>query len=77
MEIENEKLLFDIFKNNDGLQLYQSVKRFIIEEVKKENCKICGDKQVEIHHPDYKNPFKILWLCKKHHSELHNKLKAN
>lgn len=35
-------------------------------------CKICGDK-AEKHHENYDKPLEILWLCRKHHLELHNK----
>lgn len=44
-------------------------------KIKKLPCKICGDKEVQIHHPDYNNPFKVEFLCSKHHRELHNLLK--
>lgn len=30
----------------------------------------------ERHHFDYSKPTEIMWLCRKHHAELHRKLKA-
>ncbi len=36
-------------------------------------CAICGDLEAERHHPDYSKPTKIVWLCKRHHEELHAK----
>lgn len=39
-------------------------------KIKKEACKICGDK-AQMHHPDYGKPLEIMWLCRKHHLELH------
>jgi len=45
--------------------------------IKKEPCCICGNKKVESHHFDYKNPKDIIWLCNKHHNELHQYLKNN
>ena len=34
-------------------------------------CQICG-KKAQIHHPDYKDYLKVNFLCKEHHTELHN-----
>lgn len=39
-------------------------------------CQICGDVS-EAHHPDYSKPLEVVWLCKKHHRELHASEKAN
>ncbi len=33
----------------------------------------CGKAKVEAHHEDYSKPFDVIWLCKKHHVELHIK----
>lgn len=38
-------------------------------------CRVCGNKKVDAHHPDYTKPYKVIWLCKKHHFELHRKYK--
>jgi len=32
-------------------------------------CKFIGER----HHPDYTQPNLIVWLCRKHHSEIHHK----
>ena len=37
----------------------------------KQPCEICGELKVEAHHEDYDEPFKIKWLCIKHHHDLH------
>ncbi len=34
-------------------------------------CQICGEK-AEIHHPNYKDWLKVNFLCKTHHTALHN-----
>ena len=41
------------------------------EKLKKRSCKICGIKKVEGHHKNYNKPLKVIWLCKKHHKEIH------
>ena len=42
-------------------------------KLKKNSCLICGNKKSQGHHPDYSNPLKVIWLCKKHHTEEHMK----
>lgn len=34
-------------------------------------CWICGELEVEGHHPNYDSPLDVVWLCKPHHSEIH------
>lgn len=36
-------------------------------------CEKCGELKSQAHHEDYTKPLKVVWLCKKHHTELHNK----
>lgn len=36
-------------------------------------CEVCGDTKSQGHHPDYRSPLKVKWLCRKHHLEIHNK----
>lgn len=38
-----------------------------------ETCVMCGAMGIEKHHPDYSQPLDIIWLCKKCHTEIHNK----
>ena len=39
----------------------------------REPCSIVSCTNIgERHHPDYSEPYKIVWLCRKHHKELHN-----
>jgi len=41
----------------------------------KQPCEVCGDLKVHAHHTDYSKPLEIMWLCQKHHTEEHNRLK--
>lgn len=39
---------------------------------KRKRCSVRGcKKKAERHHPDYSKPKEIIWLCRKHHKELH------
>lgn len=40
--------------------------------LKKLPCEICKDNKSEAHHPDYRSPLKVMWLCFKHHRKTHN-----
>jgi hypothetical protein len=43
--------------------------------LKEEPCEVCGELKVEAHHKDYKKPWVVNWLCRKHHYEWHKKNK--
>ena len=36
-------------------------------------CVICGSENVEAHHDDYDKPLEVVWVCFKHHREIHEK----
>lgn len=40
-------------------------------EISKEPCVVCGDTKVHAHHTDYTKPLDVVWLCQKHHTEVH------
>lgn len=58
-------------KANARAYLKEYVKR---GHIKKMPCEICGDEKSEGHHEDYSKPLEVIWLCRKHHLEHHNKL---
>lgn len=41
-------------------------------KLQRDPCWACGEVKVEGHHPDYSLPLDVIWLCKKHHQQLHN-----
>ena len=42
-------------------------------KIKKAPCMMCGDKKAHGHHEDYTKPLDVIWLCRKHHMEIHRK----
>lgn len=36
-------------------------------------CQICGNEKSNAHHEDYSKPLDIIWLCRKHHEEIHHR----
>lgn len=34
-------------------------------------CFVCGSPNTEAHHPDYSSPLDVVWLCTKHHKQVH------
>ena len=45
-----------------------------IGKLKKTPCILCGNEKVEAHHTDYRKPYDVQWLCRKHHRVIENKL---
>ena len=50
--------------------LLQSAK--MLGKIVPEPCRVCGGKG-EAHHEDYSKPLDVMWLCRKHHMELHHR----
>ncbi len=40
-------------------------------KIKRGACVICDKPNAEGHHPDYDKPFEVIWLCHRHHCDLH------
>ena len=40
-------------------------------KIERKPCLVCGDVKVQAHHPDYSKPLDVVWLCQKHHTEVH------
>lgn len=59
-------------KNKDRLKVAYAVK-YAVKSGKliKLPCFVCGEIEVEGHHPDYSRPLDVVWLCKTHHREVH------
>jgi len=57
-------------KVNAAALVYSAVKS---GKIKKEPCSKCGNKKSEGHHEDYSLPLEVIWLCDRHHKDIHNK----
>lgn len=43
-------------------------------KLKKKPCCVCGSEFVHAHHEDYGRPLDVVWVCVKHHKEIHSTL---
>lgn len=41
--------------------------------VQRGSCVVCGEPKAHGHHEDYTKPLEVIWLCRVHHEETHNK----
>jgi hypothetical protein len=44
--------------------------------IQKLACAQCGSPRAQAHHPDYSKPLEVIWLCRKHHQEEHNRVQV-
>lgn len=44
-------------------------------QLKRQPCEVCGQEKVEAHHSDYSKPLEVMWLCSRHHAELHSRVR--
>ena len=48
-----------------------------IGRIFRQPCSICGKENAEGHHEDYYKPYDVVWLCRKHHIDLHRTKRNN
>lgn len=41
-------------------------------EITRQPCEVCGHQKTDAHHGDYAAPLEVRWLCRQHHTRLHN-----
>jgi len=56
-------------KRNVRQRVYMALKKGLI---KKKECAVCDKVKVEAHHFNYSKPLEVIWLCNKHHVEVHS-----
>ena len=45
--------------------------------LKQEPCELCGADEAVAHHDDYDEPLTVRWLCRRHHTLIHNALNVD
>lgn len=55
-------------KKSARLALRYAVSKGII---KRKPCEVCGNVKSEAHHDDYSKPLDVMWVCRKHHADIH------
>jgi DNA-binding HxlR family transcriptional regulator len=56
----------------------QRVHRAVLKGVMtKRPCEVCNTNGAEAHHPDYRRPLDVVWLCQRHHSDVHHQLRRS
>jgi site-specific recombinase XerC len=40
-------------------------------KIDKEPCRSCGDPNAQAHHPDYNDPRRVEWMCRRCHKKHH------
>jgi len=58
-------------KQSARAKLHYWIKKGLIKKPK--HCEKCKEEKIEAHHTDYSKPLEVLWLCKKHHRQEHEK----
>jgi hypothetical protein len=51
--------------------LYDHVRR---GNIVRQPCIVCGNPKSHGHHDDYSKPLSVIWLCREHHKELHERI---
>jgi len=57
------------YKINAHARVLRAIKK---GKLKRKSCR-CGKRKVDAHHPDYKNPLRVVWLCRTCHGRQHRK----
>ena len=70
-KIRKRKVMRDPFLMQRNKIRNKTKKLIKTEKIKKKPCQIWNSKNSIAHHEDYTNPYKIIWLCEKHHKEYH------
>lgn len=61
--------------NREKIDAHNAVKSALTRKIlTKEPCLACGEMKVDAHHPDYNYPLNVIWLCRKHHREIHRSI---
>jgi hypothetical protein len=67
-ERKSPKKAADPFKQRARSLLQSAVRR---GEMVRQPCLVCGKAKTDAHHRDYRRPYDVLWLCRRHHLMTH------
>jgi hypothetical protein len=72
---EHKKYRREIARKNRNDHYDKVFARSVTKLLPKKPCEICLlegviNNQVEAHHDNYKQPYKVRWLCKRHHEQV-------
>lgn len=60
-------------KNKKKLSAHLAMKNALYRgELLRETCQVCGNEKTDGHHENYNKPLEVIWLCRKHHKQLHS-----
>lgn len=61
-------------RNREKINAHAALNRAVNSgKIKKQPCSACGNNKSEGHHKDYSKPLDVIWVCRKHHIEIHRK----
>ncbi len=61
--------------NKEKYKAKEMIERLVNKGIiKRQPCATCGSDNGQGHHPDYSKPLEVVWLCQKHHSQIHQAL---
>jgi ribosomal protein S27AE len=61
---------YNALKVSARMAIYYAIKTGKMQRLP---CVRCGAGRAEGHHKDYAKKLRVIWLCKKHHTEIHLK----
>lgn len=60
-------------QNAEKYRAHLAVQRGLTSgELVRQSCEVCGHPRTDAHHDDYSAPLQVRWLCRQHHTRLHN-----
>lgn len=65
-------MLNNKFKYESRLMFREAIRK---GKIKRLPCIKCGESKSHGHHTDYSKPFKVVWLCRRHHNDEHVRLR--
>jgi uncharacterized OB-fold protein len=61
-------------RNPDKIKAQSSIANAVRDgKILRKPCEKCGNPVSQAHHPDYSKPLEVVWLCVKHHREIHRR----